>query len=163
MLGYLNCPAETNAGLSADGWLHTGDLARQDTDGQIVIVDRIKDLIKFRGAPIAPAEIEQVLSQHPSVSEVAVGPVASGQDGERAAAFVVLQPNAHVSPAELMALAAGQLAAYKMPEAVYFVSSLPRGPNGKVRRRELTRTDVDGAGLSWSEVLSQETASEPRP
>jgi acyl-CoA synthetase (AMP-forming)/AMP-acid ligase II len=163
MLGYLDRPAETDACLSADGWLHTGDLARQDTDGQIVIVDRIKDLIKVRGAPIAPAEIEQVLSQHPSVSEVAVASVASGQDGERAAAFVVLEPNAHVSPAELMALAAGQLAAYKVPNAVYFVASLPRGPNGKVRRRELTRTDVDGAGLSWSEVLSQETASEPRP
>jgi acyl-CoA synthetase (AMP-forming)/AMP-acid ligase II len=152
MLGYLDQP-EAMADAFEDGWFRTGDLARQDADGQVVIVDRIKDLIKFRGAPISPGEIEQVLLRHPAVREAAVVAMPSGADGECPRAFVVPAPGASILPVQLIAHVAQQLAAHKVPDSIELVEALPRNSAGKILRRELAYRARQASDLSWSDLL----------
>jgi acyl-CoA synthetase (AMP-forming)/AMP-acid ligase II len=151
MCGYWGDEAATFRALDSDGWLHTGDLVRQEADGQIAIVDRLNDMIKFRGLPIAPAEIEQVLLRHPAVREAAVVPVQFPADGQRPRAFVVLEPGADIAPVELIALIGAELAPHKLPDSLEFVASLPKNAAGKVQRRELTRFTRDKSSPSWGE------------
>ncbi|MEO8246728.1 MAG: AMP-binding protein [Chloroflexota bacterium] len=135
MRGYLNDPAATAATVDADGWLHTGDVARADEAGWFTIVDRVKELIKVRGHAVAPAELEALLIGHPAVVDAAVVGMPDDEAGERPHAFVTLRTP--VGADELRDWVAGRVAPYKRLAAVVVVDVIPRSASGKVLRREL--------------------------
>jgi long-chain acyl-CoA synthetase len=137
MKGYWGKPEETAATIR-DGWLATGDMARADEDGYFFIVDRKKDLIIRGGYNVYPREVEEVLYEHPAVAEAAVVGIPHASLGEEIGAAVVLKPGADVSPADLSAYVKSRLAAYKYPRRVWLLDSLPKGPTGKILRREVT-------------------------
>jgi long-chain acyl-CoA synthetase len=137
MAGYANRPAETAAALTPDGWLRTGDGGYLDEDGYLFLTDRIKDMIVSGGENVYPIEVEEALSQHPAVADVAVIGVPDERWGEAVKALVVTAPGAEVSPEDLVAFARERLAGYKLPRSVEFVPDLPRTPSGKVLKREL--------------------------
>jgi long-chain acyl-CoA synthetase len=137
MMGYYNNPAETATTIEPDGWLHTGDIAYADDTGHFFVVDRRKDLIITAGYNVYPAEIERVLSAHPAVAMVAIGPVPDATKGELACAYVVLRDGQQATADELIEFTRDQLAAYKRPRQVIFVSSLPATSTGKIMRRKL--------------------------
>ena len=134
MAGYLNDPAATATTITG-GWLHTGDLARVDGSGLFWIVDRLKEVIKYKGYQVAPAELEAVLLTHPLVADAAVIGVPHPEGGEAPKAFVVTaQP---LEASELMDFVADRVAPYKKVRSVEFVDQIPRSPSGKVLRRVL--------------------------
>jgi acyl-CoA synthetase (AMP-forming)/AMP-acid ligase II len=135
MQGYHGLPEDTAAAITPDGWLRTGDLVAIRDDGQLVIRDRLKELIKVKGASVAPAEIELVLRQHPAVHDAGVVGVPDAVGGEAPIAFVAL--DAPVEPNELEYFAAARLASYKRPREVVVVDEVPRLPTGKLVRRAL--------------------------
>jgi acyl-CoA synthetase (AMP-forming)/AMP-acid ligase II len=135
MKGYLNNPAATAHSIDADGWFHTGDVARLDEDGALWIVDRIKELIKYKGYQIAPAELEALLLTHPAISDVAVIGVADEEAGEIPKAFVV--SSAPITPDEVTAFVTEHVAPYKKVRAVEIVEEIPKSPSGKILRRLL--------------------------
>jgi long-chain acyl-CoA synthetase len=144
MQGYYNNPKGTAETIRPDGWLHTGDIATMDEDGYATIVDRKKDMILTAGFNVYPAEIERVLCMHPAVALAAVGSVPDEVKGELAKAYVILKPGAAVSRADLVAHCREHLAAYKVPRAVQFVTSVPTTSSGKIMRRMLKEVD-DGS------------------
>ena len=135
MQGYHGMAEDTAAILTPDGWLRTGDLVAIRDDGQLEIRDRLKELIKVKGASVAPAEIELVLRQHPAVRDAGVVGVPDAHRGEAPIAFVVL--GAVAEPGELEAFAAARLAPYKRPREIVVVDELPRLVTGKLLRRAL--------------------------
>jgi acyl-CoA synthetase (AMP-forming)/AMP-acid ligase II len=135
MQGYLNRPDATAAMIDAEGWLHTGDVGYADEDGCFFVVDRVKELIKYKGLQIAPAELEAVLLAHPSIADVAVIPVPDDECGEVPKAFVVL--NGQATADEIMAFVAERLAPYKKPRALEVIEQIPKSPSGKILRRLL--------------------------
>lgn len=135
MAGYLDNPAATADTLVEDGWLRTGDIVRRDESGVFWVVDRLKELIKYKGYQVAPAELESVLLTHPAVRDAAVVGMPHAEGGEAPKAFVV--PAAPVGADELMAWVAGRVAPYKKVRAVEFVDEIPRSAAGKILRREL--------------------------
>ena len=136
MKGYLNMPEETTDALR-DGWLYTGDMARMDEDGYFYIVDRKKDMILASGYNVYPREIEEVLFEHPDVSEaVAVG-VPDEYRGESVKAFVIKKPNSPLTEVEMLAFCKERLAPYKTPKALEFREELPKSTVGKLLRRVL--------------------------
>ncbi len=135
MKGYLNNPEATAATIDPDGWLHTGDIGHVDEDGWLTIVDRLKELIKYKGFQVAPAELEAVLCTHPCVGDAAVIPMLDQECGEVPKAFVVLKGK--VSPEELMAYVAARVAPYKKIRAVETIDVIPKSPSGKILRRLL--------------------------
>ncbi len=135
MLGYLNCPDATRATVDAEGWLHTGDIGHADEDGDFFVVDRLKELIKYKGMQIAPAELEAVLLSHPAVADAAVVPQKDEAAGEIPRAFVVLKGPATAD--ELMAFVAARVASYKKIRALEFIDAIPKSPSGKILRRLL--------------------------
>jgi long-chain acyl-CoA synthetase len=137
MMGYFGNPEETAKTIEPDGWLHTGDIAYADETGHFFVVDRRKDLIITAGYNVYPAEIERVLSGHPAVAMVAVGPVKDEVKGELACAYVVRRNGAEVTEAELIDYTRGRLAAYKRPRRVVFLAALPATSTGKIMRRKL--------------------------
>lgn len=141
MLGYYGNEAATRETVEADGWMHTGDIATQDDEGHIFIVDRKKDLIITGGFNVYPAEIERVVAAHPAVAMVAVGSVADDVKGELARAYVVLRPGMTVTEDEIINHCRPHLAAYKLPRSVRFATDLPKTSTGKIMRRELWRLD----------------------
>ncbi|HEY9495010.1 MAG TPA: long-chain fatty acid--CoA ligase [Intrasporangium sp.] len=136
MKGYYNRP-EATAEVMRDGWFRTGDLARRDEDGFFYIVDRAKDMIIRGGFNVYPREIEEVLMTHPDVSLAAVVGVPHDSHGEEVKAFVIREPGAEVSAQELLSWGKEQMAAYKYPRVVEFVSTLPMTSTGKILKREL--------------------------
>lgn len=134
MRGYWNREDETRAVLR-DGWLHTGDLVRRDDRGYFYFVDRKKDIIKSRGETVYPREVEEVLRQHPAVSEAAVVGVVDHSYGEVIKAYVVAKPGLLITEQALITHCAGLLARYKIPSIVEFRQELPRTVIGKVLRR----------------------------
>ncbi len=136
MKGYYKNPAAT-AEAMRNGWFHTGDLAYQDEDGYLFIVDRKKDLVIRGGYNVYPREVEEVLYTHPSVEEAAVVGRPDEKLGEEVVAFVVLHAGAATSPEELIAFCKERVAAYKYPREIHFLDELPKGPTGKVLKREL--------------------------
>jgi acyl-CoA synthetase (AMP-forming)/AMP-acid ligase II len=135
MRGYLNAELATAEVLDPDGWLRTGDLCRMDSDGYLFVVDRVKELIKYKGYQVAPAELEAVLLAHPQVADVAVVRSPDEEAGEIPKAFVVA--NGPVDAAALMAWVAERVAPYKRIRRVEFVNEIPKGPYGKSLRRVL--------------------------
>ena len=136
MKGYWHRPEET-AEAMRDGWFHTGDLARVDSDGYFYIVDRKKDLIIRGGYNVYPREVEEVFYEHPAVAEVAVIGVPHPALGEEVGAAVTLKPGAAVTAEELREHVRALVAAYKYPRHVWIVEDLPKGPTGKILKREI--------------------------
>lgn len=136
MQGYWNAPAATAAALRG-GWYHSGDVGHVDAEGYLHVVARKYDLIISGGENIYPAEIENILLEHPAIVEVCVVGCPDERWGEAVVAAVVLKPGTHLSAADVMAMLDGRIARYKQPRAVRFVDSLPRTALGKVRREEL--------------------------
>jgi len=139
MLGYWNRPDAT-AETMRGGWFHTGDLARQDGDGFVYVVDRKKDLIISGGENVYPIEVEQVLSGHPMVSDVAVVGTPDEQWGEAVTAVVVPKEGMEVTLEEIRDFCEGRLASYKRPRRLRTLSALPRNPTGKVLKNKLRET-----------------------
>jgi long-chain acyl-CoA synthetase len=137
MAGYYERPEETAAALTPDGWLRTGDGGYLDDDGYLFLTDRIKDMIVSGGENVYPVEVEEALSHHPDVAEVAVIGVPDERWGETVVAIVVRAPGSTAGPSELVTFARSRLAGYKLPRSVEFVSELPRNAAGKVLKREL--------------------------
>jgi len=137
MSGYLDDPAATAEAIDADGWLHTGDIGVMDERGYLRITDRKKDLFIVGGFNAYPAEIENMLLRHPSISQVAVVGMPDARMGEVGAAFVVLRPGAHASPDEILAWASDEMANFKVPRRVEIVDALPLNASGKVLKTEL--------------------------
>jgi long-chain acyl-CoA synthetase len=135
--GYFNRPQETAAALTADGWLRTGDGGYLDADGYLFLTDRIKDMIVSGGENVYPIEVEEALSHHPDVAEVAVIGLPHERWGETVKALVVARAGSAPTADELIAFARKRLAGYKLPRSVEFVEALPRTPSGKVLKREL--------------------------
>ncbi len=140
MKGYLDDPEATAATLDADGWIHTGDLGYADEDGYFYIVDRLKELIKYKAYQVAPAELEALLLTHPAVADAAVVRYPDEDAGEIPKAFVVAR--APIDADELMAWVAEQVAPYKKIRMVEFVDVIPKSPSGKILRRELIARDL---------------------
>ncbi len=136
MKGYWRRPDATEETIH-DGWLHTGDMARLDADGYFFIVDRKKDMIIRGGYNVYPREIEEVLYEHPAVREAAVLGVPHPEYGEEVAAAVALKSGEQVSPEALRDYVKEQVAAYKYPRRIWFVEDLPKGPTGKILKREI--------------------------
>jgi long-chain acyl-CoA synthetase len=142
MKGYWNRPEATEETIR-DGWLYTGDMGTADEDGYFFIVDRKKDMIIRGGYNVYPREIEEVLYEHPDVREAAVLGVPHDEYGEEIGAAVALKDGAEVSADELRAYVKEQVAAYKYPRQIWFVDDLPKGPTGKILKREI---DLPGQG-----------------
>lgn len=137
MKGYLNNPQATAATIDEHGWLHTGDIAELDEVGHYTFVDRIKELIKYKGFQVAPAEIEAVLLTHPSISDVAVIGIADDEAGEVPKAFVVCVPGHHVALDDIQTLISKHLAGYKQVRVLELIDKIPKSASGKILRREL--------------------------
>lgn len=136
LTGYWNRP-EANAASLRDGWFHTGDVGRRDSEGFVYIVDRKKDMIVSGGENVYPREVEDVLHQHGAVREAAVFGVPDEHWGELVSAAVVLHHGSNATEAELDAWCREQLAGYKRPRAWHFVDELPKNVSGKILKREL--------------------------
>jgi acyl-CoA synthetase (AMP-forming)/AMP-acid ligase II len=139
MKGYLNRPDATRAMIDADGWLRTGDIGYADEDGCFFIVDRLKELIKYKGMQIAPAELEAVLLSHPAVADAAVIPIPSEECGEVPKAFVVLKED--VPPDQIMSYVAGRVAPYKKVRSLEVIDQIPKSLSGKILRRVLVERE----------------------
>lgn len=136
MIGYLNNEKATTDTLTPDGWLKTGDVAIIDKDGYMFIVDRLKELIKYKGFQVAPAELESALVAHPKIQDAAVIGKLDEEAGEVPVAFIVALDPAP-SEADIKAFIAGTLSHYKQLHYVYFVDEIPKSPSGKILRRLL--------------------------
>jgi acyl-CoA synthetase (AMP-forming)/AMP-acid ligase II len=146
MAGYLNAPEATAQMLDADGWLRTGDIGHVDDDGYVYVVDRVKELIKYKGWQVAPAELEAVLLSHPAIADAAVVRIPDEEAGEVPKAFVVA--TAELSAAEVMAWVAERMAPYKKVRAVEFIDQIPKSLSGKILRRLLIERDRHAAATS---------------
>lgn len=144
MKGYLNNPGATAATIDEDGWLHTGDIGHVDGDGHWYIVDRLKELIKYKGFQVPPAELEGLLLTHPAVADSAVIPVPDEEAGEVPKAFVVLKPGAAATPEEIMEHVAGHVAHYKQIRYLDIVDEIPKSASGKILRRILRDRETAG-------------------
>jgi acyl-CoA synthetase (AMP-forming)/AMP-acid ligase II len=137
MKGYLNNPEATAATVDADGWLHTGDVAIIDEFGHMTIVDRLKELIKFKGFQVAPAELEALIITHPKVADVAVIGIADDEAGEVPKAFVTAVDGETVTLEEIQALVAEHLVSYKQIKVLEVIEAIPKSAAGKILRKEL--------------------------
>jgi acyl-CoA synthetase (AMP-forming)/AMP-acid ligase II/NAD(P)-dependent dehydrogenase (short-subunit alcohol dehydrogenase family) len=146
MRGYLDDPSATAAAVDAGGWLHTGDIVTVDADGWYRVTDRIKELIKYKGYQVAPAELEDLLLAHPAVADVAVVRSPDEAAGEVPKAFVVRRPGADPASAqELMTWVTERVAPYKRVRRVEFTASIPKSPSGKILRRQLVEREYQAA------------------
>ncbi len=137
MKGYLNNPEATAATIDEDGWLHTGDVAIVDDEGHYFIVDRVKELIKYKGFQVAPAELEALLLTHPGIADIAVVGIPDEECGEIPKAFVVIKPGQSVAAGDVIEFTAGKVANYKQVRIVEFVDEIPKSASGKILRRLL--------------------------
>jgi acyl-CoA synthetase (AMP-forming)/AMP-acid ligase II len=138
MKGYLGRPDATAAMIDTDGWLHTGDVGHVDEDGWLFVVDRVKELIKYKGFQVAPAELEALLLTHPGVADAAVIGTYNDDGNEIPHAYVVRQPaRTDLSEAEIMMYVAERVAPYKRIRHITFIDGVPRAASGKILRRQL--------------------------
>lgn len=141
MLGYWKSPEETARALR-NGWLYTGDIGHIDSNGFLSIKDRKKEMIKYKGFSIAPAELEGLLLEHPAVLDAAVVGMPDEEAGEVPTGFVVLRPKRDASEEQLLAFVNGKLASHKKLASVVFLSAIPKIPAGKILRRELKEQEL---------------------
>jgi len=146
MKGYLNQPAATAATIDTEGWLRTGDVGRVDEDGAFWIVDRVKELIKYKGYQIAPAELEALLLTHPEITDAAVIPHPDDEAGEVPKAFVVVSGG--LTAEDVSAFVAERVAPYKKVRAVELIEEIPKSPSGKILRRVLIERERAAAGAT---------------
>ncbi|CDP02289.1 unnamed protein product [Coffea canephora] len=135
MKGYYKNEHETALTIDKDGWLHTGDVGYIDDDGDVFVVDRIKELIKYKGFQVAPAELEGVLLTHPSVEDAAVVGLPDKEAGEIPSAWVVISPGAKENEEDIIKHVAANVAHYKKVRRLQFVDAIPKSPSGKIMRR----------------------------
>jgi long-chain acyl-CoA synthetase len=145
MKGYWKAAEETSRTLR-HGWLYTGDIAKLDAEGYLYIVDRKKDMIKYKGFSVAPAEVEAVLFTHPAVADCAVIGKPDVESGEIPKALVMLRPGEEVSAEVLMDFVGSRIAGYKKVREVEFVTTIPKTASGKVLRRILIEAERSKAG-----------------
>jgi acyl-CoA synthetase (AMP-forming)/AMP-acid ligase II len=148
MAGYLNNPEATAEMIDPDGWLHTGDIGHVDDDGYFYVVDRVKELIKYKGLQVAPAELEAVLLSHPQIADAAVVRIANDAAGEVPKAFVVT--TTELSAQEVIDWVAERVAPHKKVRAVEFIDQIPKSLSGKILRRVLMDRDRQAVGSSPS-------------
>jgi acyl-CoA synthetase (AMP-forming)/AMP-acid ligase II len=139
MKGYLNNRAATEQILDQDGWLHTGDIGHADPDGDFYIVDRLKELIKYKGYQVPPAELEAILLTHPAVADAAVIPSPNEEAGEVPKAFVVLK--SPITAEALMVYVAERVAPHKKIRLVEMIDEIPKSASGKILRRKLVERE----------------------
>ncbi|CAH9077485.1 unnamed protein product [Cuscuta europaea] len=135
MKGYWNNIEATKSTVDDEGWLHTGDIVYFDREGYLYVIDRLKEIIKYKGFQIAPADLEAVLISHPDIIDAAV--TSEEEVGEIPVAFVVKRDNSELSQADVIAFVAKQVAPYKKVRRVYFTTSIPKSPAGKILRKEM--------------------------
>lgn len=135
MVGYLNNEEATKNCIDDEGWFHSGDIGYADEDGYFYIVDRVKELIKYKGYQVAPAELEAILVGHPAISDAAVIPSPDEEAGEVPKAFVVLKEQ--ISPEEILAYVAGEVSPHKKIRLIEIVEEIPKSASGKILRRVL--------------------------
>ncbi len=145
MKGYYNNEMATAETLSADGWLHTGDIVRMDADGYVWVLDRKKELIKYKGFQVPPAELEGVLLEHPGISDAAVIGKEDLESGEIPKAFVVARQGVELSAEDVMSFVAGKVATFKRVREVEFTGAIPKNPSGKILRRTLIELERERA------------------
>ncbi|WP_410539743.1 4-coumarate--CoA ligase family protein [Streptomyces sp. KL2] len=146
MRGYLGRADETAAMVDADGWLHTGDVGRVDDDGWLYVVDRVKELIKYKGYQVAPADLEAVLLAHPGIADAAVIGVRDEDGNEVPKAYVVRREGADLTAGDVLAHVAAHVAPYKKVRRVEFTDTVPRAASGKILRRELRARERERGG-----------------
>jgi acyl-CoA synthetase (AMP-forming)/AMP-acid ligase II len=139
MKGYLNKPEATAQTIDVENWLHTGDIGYYDEDGNFFIVDRAKELIKYKGFQVPPAELEALLLSHPSVADAAVIPYPDEEAGEVPKGIIVLR--APTAPEEIMEFVAERVAPHKRIRHLEFVDKIPKSPSGKILRRVLVEME----------------------
>ena len=144
MKGYLNNEAATAATIDDDGWLHTGDIGHIDADGHLYVVDRLKELIKYKGFQVPPAELEALLLTHPKVADAAVIGLPDDEAGEIPAGFVVLKAGEEATAEEIQEFVAGKVASYKKLRRVTFLDAVPKSASGKILRRVLRDQAAQG-------------------
>ncbi|MGW4340974.1 AMP-binding enzyme, partial [Rhodococcus koreensis] len=144
MAGYLGNEAATAETLDADGFLHTGDIATVDADGVVTIVDRMKELIKYKGYQVPPAELEALLLTHPQIADAAVIGVLDDEGEEVPKAFVVAQPGAELDEAAVIAFVADRVSPHKKVRRVEFIDLVPKSAAGKILRKDLRTRETAG-------------------
>lgn len=137
MVGYLGNESATAATIDSDGYLHTGDIATVDADGIVTVIDRLKELIKYKGYQVPPAELEAVLLTHPGIADAAVIGVTDDNGEEVPKAFVVVQPGADLDKAEILTFVAERVSPHKKIRKVEIIGQIPKSAAGKILRREL--------------------------
>ena len=145
MKGYLNNPGETADSIDADGWYKSGDIGTVDAEGNFFIVDRVKELIKYKGMQVAPAELEALLLSHPAVADVAVIPKPDEEAGEIPKAFIVLKPETQAAAEDIMTFTSERVAPHKKVRAVEFIDQIPKSASGKILRRFLVERESEQA------------------
>jgi acyl-CoA synthetase (AMP-forming)/AMP-acid ligase II len=144
MMGYLNNPTATANTIDAEGWLHTGDIGHADDQGYFTIVDRLKELIKYKGYQVPPATLEAVLLSHPAVVDAAVVPHPDVEAGEIPKAFVVKE--GEVTDRDLIEYVAERVAPHERVRVVEFIEEIPKSASGKILRRVLKERDRERVG-----------------
>ncbi|OVA07333.1 AMP-dependent synthetase/ligase [Macleaya cordata] len=139
MKGYVGEEEATAATLDSDGWLRTGDLCYMDDDGFLFVIDRLKELIKYKGYQVPPAELEELLQSHPDIVDAAVIPYPNEEAGQVPMAFVVRRPKSSMDESQVMDFIAKQVAPYKKVRRVAFIDVIPRNAPGKILRKELIK------------------------
>jgi acyl-coenzyme A synthetase/AMP-(fatty) acid ligase len=143
MKGYYNNEEATRETISEDGWLYTGDIVRMNEDGCVWILDRKKELIKYKGFQVPPAELEGLLLEHPAIADAAVIGKEDLESGEIPKAFVVARPGVEVSDEDVMGFVASRVATFKHIREVEFIDAIPKNPSGKILRRMLMERETE--------------------